>query len=131
MSLAEAVLEIAEELEKESLVHEGEEQAIADVMRKIAKDLRRCVKAAGGTRAPNPNQTAVELSIKEQIEQARLAAKALAQDSRGEKIVVLEGGPLDGDNLIIDSGMPIGAFTSISGNVYRLKDGNTLEHVPK
>ena len=125
MSLAEAVLDVADEMEKT----EWDAHEVAPVVRGWAKQLRTAVKSAGGAQAEAPppgsfligtDRTSAAAQHATMIERARQEARLSKQ--KGEvkellepRMVLIAGGSLDGDHLLVPQDMPVGAKTEVPG----------------
>ena len=131
MSLAEAVLDMADEMEKidwdrhMSCPTEG----VTYVVNGWAKQLRTAVKAAGGVQAEAPppgsfligtDRTSAAAQHATMIERARQEArlgrqKAGVEELLEPRMVVIVGGNSDGDCLLVPHDMPVGAKTQVPG----------------
>lgn len=135
MALADAVLQIADEMEKESEVC-GPHCCVA-YLKNYAQQLRLVVKASQCEAPPITAPTSIDTSVRryEEIQQ-RLAAKAreelaavMQRESQETTLAMCVGGPADGVMAPIAGGMPVGAKTKIDGAVYRLAPDHKLHHV--
>ena len=133
MSLAEAVLTIAEEMDKESrLVREVDiyRQLLDISLKSFAQQLRIAVRASGSDARIIPEllpETQHALMIGEAREEFRKAKDSVAgEETSATMMVEMEGG-LGHDSLVaIDASMPVGAKTLIANQVYVLQADHKL-----
>ena len=126
MSLAEAVLEVADamdEVGKES--KKAGNSGAAVVLMSFARELRTAVKASAGTEAKPSASLAPEFQHLVEIEKARKQVreermKGVGADASEPRMVEAVGGGLDGTMVAVDSGMPVGAKVAPAGQVYVL-----------
>lgn len=133
MSWADAVVDIAERMEKAGDSYDGDNGGeLALSLGHFARELRITVKAAGGS---SPFQVGDKPFLmgkaKEDEFQVKIKEQAQKEEAIGEVMSELIGGPLEGDSILRPAGMPFGAKTNIAGSIYELKDDFRLHHVPK
>ena len=134
MSLPEAVLMIADEMEKSCEAAEKDGDDYSDHLKVYATQLRVAVKAAGGTQPPqqlpfNPAYMSPMAQHALEIEKARAEfrdKKELKEERFGERMVLAVGGDSDQDSVIIGHDMPVGAFKELDGQVYVLSSEGNL-----
>ncbi len=135
MSLREAILDIAEAMEKGADVKLDEGCFVA--LEFYAKQLRIACKAAGD--APT-NRDITSMLISPEAQHAREIARAreefshkkdraVHEEQHSDDVVMVIGGPAapEGESTVVsnDPTMPVGAFRIISGAVYKLnQDGS-------
>ena len=129
MSLAEAVLAIADDLEIEAKNKEDWIDSTRLVFRSYVKQLRAAVKAAAGaqTEAPPPgsfligtDRTSAAGQHATMIEKARREMQQGRQRAGVEELleprmVMIVGGSSDGDHLMVPQDMPVGAKIEVPG----------------
>ena len=146
MSLASAVTMIADEMDRDvaGLASSfAEHETVILTLRNYANQLRLVVKASEPFEgSPNPRlelqQTKDEESTKrlqvilDKQHQRRLEdiQQSIERDEHGPLMVFCEGGDNDQTYVTIDSAMPIGAYTLIGGQRYRLRPDRKLEYAP-
>lgn len=139
MSLKNAVLEIAEQMEKLSKAwFEGDKDAddVDFEIRLLAAQLRGACKAAGESfieslpKSLGKAMTTEELDceIKKQAERKKQQEKEHAQmmEKHGTDMIWCEGGPAHSTMVPMSPGMPTGAKTRIMGAIYELKGDGKL-----
>lgn len=128
MSLAEAVIEIAEEMEG----------SIGDVQAKEihswAKQLRRAVKAAENLIPQGTNSMSAAMQHFTEIENAKkefrdLKKKSVVEETEG-RMAMIVGGPSDGTYFPIVGDVPFGALVPIDDMICRW-DGDQLRFCPE
>lgn len=135
MSWADVVVDIAERLEQRAgewgysdCLHGPTAQ---EFLRSTARELRTVVKTA----VPTVGTEGVLLPYKgnnrhkEDEFQVKIKEQAQREESLGELMTELVGGPLEGDNITRPAKMPLGARTNIAGSIYELKEDNRLHFV--
>lgn len=134
MSLAKAVLSIAEEIEED--VKEEDGGLLSRLMKRHARALRNAVEASEGSQQTVPNNQLKPSDIEAKIRAAaaeEFKGKIPKIDEANEtKMAELTGCPyleLNGTMVNIASDMPLGASTFIGNDVYTLKADNKLEWV--
>ena len=128
MSLASAVLEIADAMEKdvEGLADEGPHgKIVAMMVGNHARMLRMAVKAAEGDVPKMPN---IENLARKRVAREE-ADRMMVREGSGFNTAELVGGGMDGDLVEIDPKMPIGAKTAIAGRVWQLQSDRKLHLV--
>lgn len=138
MSLAEAVTEIAEMMEKqaEELGCSAAYPPAKSVLEGYAKTLRLALKAASGAtdqlldtparrHALSPEATARRQQNRADVEQARrhVEKKLAGEDAVGVRMVPCVGGAADGTFYSVAGPMPDGGRTAVAGQVYRVVGG--------
>jgi hypothetical protein len=136
MSLAQVVLEIAEELELECKTCETNE-AIS-LLTMYAKQLRRAVKASEGAEQikatsqieamaasiiPTPRQV---LASTARADRDVAQKRAVAEEGMGVRMCVCVGGASEGDMVPFDPNAPIGVRSVIGRQVYQLKEDGKM-----
>lgn len=131
MSLAEAVLSVAEEMEKEAKHFEGDTSVSLTARIAIeayAKQLRIAVKASQGNFPP---QTTVlpEQVMEDRAKQIRLRDQQVEayQEENSRQLTLLQGGDSDGVAISAPPNLPVGAKTLQAGQVY-VKGEDQLFH---
>ena len=134
MGLREAILDVAEEMEKlaQSCEDSGKSVKIGNVHMWAAL-LRVACKASEGVQQgiqAYPNGTIpAEIQHRQAIEAAKVEFRKSKLQEEGEIIPVLcADGPLEGDGVPCDPGMPVGARTNLDGHVYRLGEDRRLHY---
>ena len=131
MSLPDAMLEIAEQMEKASAEMTIREGSL--LLAGFAREVRIAVRASspesvGDTPLAEARKQLNDFMRNAASEQARQARSGLsAQESSGSLVEVV-GGPAGGDMIEIPPDMPVGAHTVIGGVVYTLNSDRKLEH---
>lgn len=145
MSLRDAVLEIADQMQTDSdeWAVSTEPSLIYAFVRGYIRQLRSAVKASEGeshTQAASdmqwiPGQNnhlskALAQQAKEELQSAtsRLHAEE-AVGVQGVVMAVLHGGPFDGDTVPLSPDMPKGAKTAIGDAVYQLTESGELQYL--
>lgn len=127
MSLSEAMLEIAAQIEEDmkDTISNGDMFEISEV-RAYARQIRSAVKAAEGVPAQNFRIDGISAEVfnRQQIETAkaefRSKDKLLKEDEREVRMAPCVMGGSNGVMVSIDPGMPVGSRTQVSGEVYEL-----------
>lgn len=139
MSLSEAVLSVADEMEK--LANDRSEvmseTILRSFMRSFAREIRTAVKASGNdNQKGQQNLISPQLQHVKMIEEARKefrkdGAKRLTdfEERTDPKFVQVVGGSSDGVLVPVDPTMPINARTCVGGEVYELRDDGMLHSV--
>ncbi len=137
MSLKEAVLEIADQMEADAAEFDGR-----NVMQVVIKGFIRQLRSVAKV-APDDNQTGMqwipaqskymvqqmEKQAKDDLESATSRLRAEDKVGTGGVIIgTLTGGPFDGDTVPINPEMPLGAKTAVGPAVYKLVEDNRLEY---
>ena len=147
MSLAEAVLEIAQEMTEEADSREPSGGKVdVRILRCYARELRRLLLVNkpvsplygedAAEAAPDPILAqcppGIQAAVLSQREKARqrLAREQGREDTDGDDMRVLVGGPHDGD-LIRVGCIPVGAYTPVAAEVYQLREDGKLHHSPE
>lgn len=151
MSLSEAMLELADVIEKdlESITDNIKSDTAADEIDFAAKlgmvlttiggysrMIRTAVKAAertappekvssGGVSSFSSPDAQHDFFIRQERERIRQERQAVQPPEEGH-LVVVEGGAADGTYVPIEGGMPEGAKTAIGGDVYELRGGKLV-----
>ncbi len=142
MSLGEVILEIVEEMVKDSECVDSPSEDLRIALRMHAKQLKVAVKAAEGQQQtasyptndiPGGGQLFIHPDAQhfQMVEQARKELreqkrKAEGQESYDNRMARCEGGPADGDMVPISVEMPAGAKAVLDGCVYVLSAQGTL-----
>ncbi len=125
MSLADAVLAVATEMETEAekCVHTED----ACLMRSFAKQLRLAVKASQGNFSPQttvlPSQVMEDRAKQIRLRDQRIQAE---QEEASRELMVLHGGKSDATMTPVQRNMPIGAKIIRDGEVYVLGEDGRL-----
>lgn len=135
MSWADAVVDIAERLEQRAgewgysdNLHGPTAQ---EYLRSTARELRTVVKTA----VPTVGAEGVLLPYKDNNRhkedefQIKIKEQAHKEESNGELMTEIVGGPWEGDNIMRPAAMPLGTRTEISGFIYELKEDCRLHFV--
>lgn len=131
MALADAVLGIAEAMDKEELNDASEtlNKAFSKAMKGFARELRTAVKAAEQSKAirgVDSLNAGFDLRKEQEESQRRKAAQRLKQtveqaDLDGGQYVRVEGGPCNGDSVPLDNRAPAGCKAElVAQHVYVL-----------
>ncbi len=131
MSLAEAVAEIADQLEKDAAEIKSEMPTIAVALRAYAQQLRIAIKASQGetqrvTRR-DVGELPPEILLPLQQQAARGKREADMLTNVQSRMVMCVGGCSDGIVAPISSEAPIGCFAEVGGEAYQLvQENNSL-----
>ena len=127
MSLAEAITEIAGQMEDEAKQWDRDYQRVLNL---FARMLRNVVKAVEGSplTSPAPAMPA-ELQHAVMIDKARAEFRKGKQEEQESRLIQMIDGPLAGDYIPVAPDMPIAAKTSIAGHVYQLQADSKLHFV--
>lgn len=122
MALSEAVIEIVAEMEKSASDSADKTPLTWPLVRSWTMALKAAVKASQTPAPLKPIYTDHRAMIDAEREKVR--NKKMEAEDRGPKMVICLGGKADGDHFVIDSSMPVGAYTKVAGETYQLeKDG--------
>jgi hypothetical protein len=134
MSLTEAVLDVAQQMEKEEPADAG----VAKVLLSIyARMLRNVVKAAGPeltlrgfeTSPINPVVKRIREEARRDVEEAASLVMREERGGGGAAMVLLEGGPHDGVYFAAPPpDVPVGAKTHVNGVVYQVTEARGLKY---
>lgn len=141
MALADAILEIAEEMDAEAVQYPDDSSARADLV-SFARQLRTAVKAAAPVSTPPYDLMTVPLDAafrQRELEEAEIRRRTFEKvaearieqaESQGTRFAEVADGPLEYTMVTVHPNMPIGAFTAFNGHVYRMGDDGKLYHNP-
>ena len=136
MSLSEAVLEIAQQMELEL---EGRDELHVAIVKGFARQIRSAVKAsqsvaqvrAEHTRGWEDHQRSEVQRIKEKLD-ARVRDSANLEEASRQVVdgrgAICVGGKEDGTIAPVDPKMPVGAFVSLGDEVYQYREGKLFYH---
>lgn len=125
MSLAKAVEEIADQIEKDALEsRESKEMISWACIQLYARQLRSAVKAAESEAGSSPSEQHVA-----EIAKARQEFRKEGHAESFPTTAILVGGELDGTLVPIPEGIPVGAKTKVGGQVYEFKSDSKLHLV--
>ena len=159
MSLADAVTEIADDMEKDSAAHVANGTlgyGTIDLLGSYAKQLRRAVKAAEGMETypsllgaarigPGIVDPAVAKTMNRDLIEAvkgefrgkvqKIDAPVdpdlvKAEEGAGGGMVELAGGAHEGTLVPLPPGMPVDGYTAVLGERYQLRADGRLHHAP-
>ncbi len=125
MSLAEAVLAVADEMEKDlklGTVHPDSMLAIQ--FAGYVKQLRLVVKASQGNFSPQstvlPSQVMDDRAKQIRLRDQRIQAE---QEEASREMIMLHGGKSDGDMISVSQSFPVGTRMASGGQVYQKREG--------
>lgn len=129
MSLAETIMEIAQEMESEEQLTDH----APTLLKLYAKELRRVIKAAGDSPRGKPILTSSHLDpdfLDKCREEFRgRHAQITSFEEKQAKGYIACGGPYDGDTVQGPPYMPVGARTQQDGVIYQLEADGLLHFI--
>ena len=135
MSLAEAVLEIVDEMEHYKITDFGS-KSIYILLLGYAKQLRRAVKASSASEELIGGNLKLRDTVQKDLEQMtkrneeRLKQRGLEKlDENSPCLRFCEGGLADKIAVPVDASMPVGAKTLLMNQVYVLEKDGILRHL--
>lgn len=138
MSLKEAIIDIVEEMEKEAEDFKQDNRYLHDTLKGYARSLKAACKSAGDS-PTSPSNGFSNLLVPPAVQHAMEVERAKAEFRKSKQgvnaeerydgdMVEVVGGPAcpDGQATFqsVDPQMPLGAFTTLAGGVYQLKQAD-------
>lgn len=128
MSLSEAVISVADEMEKTASDPTCPEVVLRAFLRSFARELRTAVKASGGS-SPFPSPVDHQRAI-DQCRAEFRGKKEKQEEASDGRMVEVVGGPYNLTYVNIDSSMPLDAKTKLDEvSIYALREDNKLHFV--